>query len=62
MMRCSVGVKSRPSTRVVEAAVAAEQVVDDRNTSVGSKMNSAVPRSGFTVHEVEVGRHDEVAR
>ena len=48
MMRCSVGVKSRPSTRVWKRPSPPNRLSTTRNTSVGSKTNSALPRSGLT--------------
>src|SRR5215471_7146058 len=47
MMRCSVGVKSRPSMRASMSPLPPNRLSTTRNTRVGSKMKSAVPRSGF---------------
>src|SRR5690349_17252480 len=47
MMRCSVGVKSRPSTRMWKRPAPPNIVSTLRNTSAGSITSTALPRSGF---------------
>ena len=61
MMRFSVGVKSRPSTRVWNRPSPPNRLSTTMKHQVGSNMNSAVPRSGFDLHQVEIGGHDQVA-
>ena len=45
----------------VEAAVAAEQVVDDQEHERGLEHEQRVAAQRLQLHEVEVGRHDQVA-
>ena len=47
MMRCSVWVKSRPSTRVWKRPSPPNRLSTSKNTRPGSNTISAVPRSGF---------------
>jgi hypothetical protein len=47
MMRCSVGVKSRPSTRVWKRPSPPNMLSTTRNTRFGSSTISPVPRSGL---------------
>ena len=48
MMRCSVCVKSRPSTRVWKRPSPPNRLSTTKNTRFGSNTNSDVPRNGFT--------------
>ena len=48
MMRCSVWVKSRPSTRVWKRPSPPNRLSITVNTSVGSHTTSPEPRSGRT--------------
>src|SRR5574343_596888 len=47
MMRCSVGVKSRPSTRVWKRPSPPNMLSTTRKTRFGSKTKRAVPRNGL---------------
>ena len=47
MMRCSVGVKSRPSTRVWKRPSPPNMLSTTRNTRFGSSTIMPVPRSGL---------------
>ena len=49
MMRCSVGVKSRPSTRVWKRPSPPNMLSTTRNTRLGSNTTSPVPRSGLAM-------------
>jgi hypothetical protein len=61
MMRCSVGVKSRPSTRMWKRPSPPNRLSTTRNTRLGSNTNSEVPRKGFMCTMIEVGRDHQVA-
>ena len=45
----------------VEASVAPEQVVDHQEDEVGVEDHQTRATQGFDLHQVEVGRHDQVA-
>jgi hypothetical protein len=61
MMRCSVAVKSRPSTRVWKRPVAAEQVVDHEEHQIRVEHEQRGTAQRLHVDQVQIGRNRQIA-